>query len=63
MELRFKKPTKEIFLQDGESDGYEFKEVCFEVSDDKIRQFIYENGFEEELYYEYREEEENNDKF
>ena len=42
MKIKYEKPIKEIILPNGESDGYEAKEVIFDVDyDDRVKAIIY----------------------
>ena len=41
MEIKYDKPIKEIYLSNGEFDGYETEEVIFDVDDEDVIKTIF----------------------
>ena len=41
MKIKYDKPIKEIYLSNGESDGYETKEIIFDVDYDDVVKAIF----------------------
>lgn len=51
MEIKYDKPIKEIYLSNGESDGYETKEVIFDVDYEDVIKTIF-NAYYSDYDYE-----------
>ena len=43
MEIKYDKPIKEIYLSNGEFDGYETEEVTFDIDDEYVIKTILTN--------------------
>ena len=54
MKIKYEKPTKEIILPNGESDGYETEEVIFDVDYDDIVKAIFNKYYSEYDYETFR---------
>lgn len=42
MEIKYDKPIKEIYLSNGEFDGYETEEVIFDIDDEDVIKAIFD---------------------
>lgn len=50
MEIKYDKPIKEIYLSNGESDGYETKEFIFDVDYEDVIKAIFNTYYSEYDY-------------
>ena len=54
MKIKYEKPTREIILPNGESDGYETEEIVFDVDYDDIVKAIFNKYYSEYDYETFR---------
>lgn len=50
MEIKYEKPTREIYLSNGEFDGYETEEVTFDIDDEYVIKTIFNTYYSEYDY-------------
>ena len=50
MEIKYEKPIKEIYLSNGEFDGYETEEVIFDIDDEYVIKTIFDEYYSEYDY-------------
>ena len=50
MEIKYEKPTREIYLSDGRFDGYETEEVVFDIDDEDVIKTIFNTYYSEYDY-------------
>lgn len=50
MEIKYEKPTREIYLLNGEFDGYETEEVIFDVDDEDVIKTIFNTYYSDYDY-------------
>ena len=50
MEIKYDKPIKEIYLPNGEFDGYETEEVTFDIDDEDVVKAIFDEYYSEYDY-------------
>ena len=50
MEIKYDKPTREIYLSNGEFDGYETEEVVFDVDDEDVIKTIFNTYYSDYDY-------------
>ena len=50
MEIKYDKPIKEIYLLNGEFDGYETEEVTFDIDDEYVIKTIFDEYYSEYDY-------------
>ena len=50
MEIKYDKPIKEIYLSNGEFDGYETEEVIFDIDDEYVIKTIFNTYYSEYDY-------------
>ena len=54
MEIKYDKPIKEIYLPNGEFDGYETEEVIFDVDDEDVIKAIFNKYYNDYDYETFR---------
>lgn len=54
MEIKYEKPIKEIYLSNGEFDGYETEEVIFDVDDEDVIKAIFNKYYNDYDYETFR---------
>ena len=50
MEIKYDKPIKEIYLLNGEFDGYETEQVTFDIDDEYVIKTIFDEYYSEYDY-------------
>lgn len=50
MEIKYEKPTRKIYLSNGEFDGYETEEIVFDVDDEDVIKTIFNTYYSDYDY-------------